>query len=96
MSHFRHRLPRSRQQAGHSLWGIACKPCSVEYVSLENVLVFFLNFLLEYSYSAVLASAIQYNRESQLYMYMYLLSFFGFPSYLGHHRALGRVPCVIK
>ena len=28
-------------------------------------------------------------------LYIYIPSFFGFPSHLGHHRALSRVPCAI-
>ena len=31
---------------------------------------------------------------NQLYIYIYPL-FFGFPSHLGHHSALSRVPCAI-
>ena len=30
------------------------------------------------------------------YMYTYIPSFFGFPSHLGHHRALSSVPCAIQ
>ena len=29
-------------------------------------------------------------------MYMFTPSFFGFPSYLGHHRALSRVSCAMQ
>ena len=32
---------------------------------------------------------------NQLYVYIYPL-FFGFPSHLGHHRALSGVPCAIQ
>ena len=36
-----------------------------------------------------------YNKVNQPYLYVYSLSF-GFPSYLGHHRALSRVPSAIQ
>ena len=36
-----------------------------------------------------------YSRVNQLYVYIYPL-FYGFPSHLGHHRALSRVPCAIQ
>ena len=32
---------------------------------------------------------------NQLYVYIYL-QFFGFPSHLGHHRAVSGVPCAIQ
>ena len=36
-----------------------------------------------------------YSKVNQLYVYIYPL-FVGFPSHLGQHRALNRVPCAIK
>ena len=30
------------------------------------------------------------------FAYRYIISFFGFPSHLGHHRALSRVPCALQ
>ena len=45
-------------------------------------------------YNAVLISAVQQS-ESAIYMYTYPL-FLGFPSHLGHHRALNRVPCAMQ
>ena len=36
-----------------------------------------------------------YGKGDQLYRYIYPL-FLEFPSYLGHHRALSRVPCAIQ
>ena len=36
-----------------------------------------------------------YSKVNQLYIYIHPL-FFGFPSHLGHHRALSRVPCAIQ
>ena len=36
-----------------------------------------------------------YTAVKQLYVYIYPL-FFGFPSHLGHHRALGKVPCALQ
>ena len=45
-------------------------------------------------YNAVLISAVQQS-ESAIYMYTYPL-FLEFPSHLGHHRALNRVPWAIQ
>ena len=36
-----------------------------------------------------------YSKVNQLYVYIYPL-FFGFPSHLGHHRALSRAPCALQ
>ena len=36
-----------------------------------------------------------YSKVNQLYVFIYPL-FFGFPSHLGHHRALSRVPCTTQ
>ena len=44
-------------------------------------------FLLEYSCFITLYQFLLYNKVNQLYVYIYPL-FFGFPSPLGHHRAL--------
>ena len=35
------------------------------------------------------------SKVNQLYVYIYHL-FFGFPSHLGHHRAMNRVPCTMQ
>ena len=40
-------------------------------------------------------SLLLYSKVNQLYVYLYPL-IFGFPSYLGHHRALSRVPCAVQ
>ena len=37
----------------------------------------------------------QYSKVNQLYVHIYPL-LFGFPSHLGHHRVLSRVPCAIQ
>ena len=42
---------------------------------------------MEYS---CLSMFLLYSKVNQLYVYVYL---FGFPSHLGHHKALSRVPC---
>ena len=42
----------------------------------------------------MLCSFLLYSKVNQLYVYIYPL-FFGFPSHLGHHRSLSRVPCAI-
>ena len=36
-----------------------------------------------------------HSKVNQLYVYIYPL-FLGFPSHLGHHRALSRAPCAIQ
>ena len=33
---------------------------------------------------------------NQPHIYLYPLFGFGFPSHVGHHRALNRVPCVVE
>ena len=43
----------------------------------------------------MLCSFLLYSKVNQLYVYIYSL-FFVFPSHLGHHRALSRVPCALK
>ena len=43
----------------------------------------------------MLCQFLLYSKVNQLYVHIYPL-FFGFPSHLGHHRALNRVPCVIQ
>ena len=52
----------------------------------------FLKFLLEYSCFIMLCQFLLYNKVNQLYM----PSFFGFLSYLGHHRELSGVPSAIQ
>ena len=43
----------------------------------------------------MLCQFLLYSKVNQLYTYIYPL-FFGFPSPLGHHRALSRVPCALQ
>ena len=53
---------------------------------------FFLIFIgVQLLYNVVLVSAIQQSES----VYIYPL-FVSFPSYLGHHRALSRVPCAVQ
>ena len=56
---------------------------------------FLKNFLLDYSCFTILCQFLLYSKVNQLYVYIYPL-FFGFPSHLGHHRALSRVLCAIQ
>ena len=42
-------------------------------------------------YKVVLASSVQQNEST-----IHILSFLKFPPHLGHHKALGRVPCAIQ
>ena len=56
---------------------------------------FFYQFFLEQSCFTMLHQFLLYSKVSQLYVYIYPL-FGGFPSHLGHHRALSRVPCAIQ
>ena len=50
---------------------------------------------LEYSCFTMLCSILLYSKANQPYTYIDPL-FFGFPSHLGHQRALSRVPCAIQ
>ena len=43
----------------------------------------------------MLCQFLPHSKVNQLYIYIYLL-FFGFPSHLGHQRALSRVPCALQ
>ena len=52
-------------------------------------------FLLAYSCFILLRQFLLYSKVNQLHIYIYPLSF-GFPSHLGHHRALNRVLCAIQ
>ena len=51
----------------------------------------FLIFIGVYLFTMLLVSAVQQS-ESAIYIYTYSL-FFGFLSYLDHHRTSSRVPC---
>ena len=53
-----------------------------------------LKMLLQYSCFTMLCYLLLY-KVNPLYVYLYHF-FFGFPSHLGHHRALSRVPCAIQ
>ena len=53
----------------------------------ELTFSFVKNFLSEYSCFIMFCQFLVYSRVDQLYVYIYPF-FFGFPSYLGHHRAL--------
>ena len=52
-------------------------------------------FLLEYSCFIMFCQFLVYSKVDQLCVYIYPF-FFGFPSHLGHHRALSRVPSAIQ
>ena len=60
-----------------------------------DTLFSFFKFLLEYTCLTMLCQFLLYSKMNQLYIYIYPL-FFGFPSHLGHHSALSRVPCAIQ
>ena len=51
--------------------------------------------LLEFSWVTVLCWFLLYSKVNQQYMYICPL-FLGFPSHLGHHGALRRLPCAIQ
>ena len=55
--------------------------------------LFFFFFEVQLLYHVVLVSAVL--AVSQLYVYTYSV-FFGFPSHLGHHRSLSRIPCAAQ
>ena len=61
--------------------------------SLRGV-IFKKTILLEYCCFIILHYFLLNNKMNQLYVHIYPL-FFWFPSQLGHHRALRRVPCAI-
>ena len=70
------------------------------HLSFQTVIIFlqslfFFKFLFECSCFTMLYQFLLYSKVNQLYIYIYPL-FFGFPSHLGHHRALSRVPCAIQ
>ena len=67
-------------------------PCCCKW---HYFVLFFFKFLLEYSCFTMLCQFLLYSKLNQLYIYIYPL-FFGFPSHLGHHRALSRVPCALQ
>ena len=52
-------------------------------------------FLVKYSCLTMSCQLLLYSKVNQLHIYIYPF-FFGFPSHLGHHRALSRVPCAIQ
>ena len=58
-------------------------------------IITFFSFLLWYSCFTTLYSFLPYIEVNRLYRYIHPL-FFGFPSHLGLHRALGRAPCAIQ
>ena len=53
-----------------------------------------LKFLLQYSCFTMLCYLLLY-KGNQLHVYIYPF-FWGFPSHLGHHRTMSRVPCAIQ
>ena len=57
--------------------------------------VIFKKFLLEYSCFTISCQFLLCSEVNELYVYIYPL-LFGFPSHLGHHRALSRVPCALQ
>ena len=69
---------------------------SVLLAKMQNKATYRLFFFkLEYSCFTMLCQFLLYGKVNQLYVYICPL-FFGFPSHLGHHRALSRVPCAIQ
>ena len=65
------------------------------YVKKDILFYFLFIFLLEYSCFTLLCQLLLYSKVYQPYVYIYPL-FSGFPSHLGHHRALSRVPCALQ
>ena len=64
-------------------------------ITSYNYLFFLINFYRGIVALQCCVSFLLYSKVNQLYIYIYPL-FFGFPSHLGHHRALSRVPCAIQ
>ena len=63
--------------------------CLVHSISRNIFYLFFIGVLLLYDVF------LPYSKVDQSHVYIHPL-FFGFPSHLGHHRTLSRVPCVIQ
>ena len=66
--------------------------------SFFNFYLFFI-FLVNFYWRIVALQCcvgfLLYSKVNQSYVYIYPL-FFWFPSHLGHHRALSRIPCAIQ
>ena len=85
---------QSSQPLAQRLRGCSSEVCCENYsfVSQHASLFFLINF---YWCIVALMWFLLYRKVKQLYIYIYLL-FRGFPSYLGHHRALSRVLCATQ
>ena len=70
---------------------------SFEIVTLsfaKQILLFFVSFKIDfYSNIVVLQCCVSVVQQSESAMHPF---FFGFPSHIGHHRALSRVPCALQ
>ena len=93
----RHWVNLHRKSVIHTLqvklW-ISFKNLSKVIWSASSYVCFCL-FVLKYSRFTVLCLFLLYGEVTQVYVYINPL-FYGFPSHLGHHRALSRVPCAIQ
>ena len=58
---------------------------------IKREVKFFIGVLLLYSTGFVFAV-----QQSESAIHMYTTLFLGFPSHLGHHRTLSRVPCALQ
>ena len=73
----------------------SCFPGQRVRLMMDSFFFSFLLVFMEYSCSSMLCQFLLYSKVNQPYTYTHLL-FFGFPSHLGHHRALSRAPCAIQ
>ena len=86
----------SQKQKRHQNKHSQTDASSLGYWGLSLPFFFFLISIGVYSCFTVLCQFLLYSKVNQLYVYTYPL-FFGFPSHLGHHRALlSGVPCAIQ
>ena len=81
--------------------GIKINKCCVSLVRdvtqmpLATILSFFKKILLKCGCFTMLCDFLLYNEVDQPHVYVNPL-FFGFPSHLGHHRALNGDPCALQ
>ena len=91
------------QQVLLCVWFLWLNEMSSRFIhSVAQIFAYFLilifsclKFLLGYSYFIMLCQFLLNSKVNLLYVYIYHL-FLGFPSHLGHHSLLSRVPCAVQ
>ena len=69
--------------------------CRLEEDNFWIYFIFYSLFLLEYSHFTALCQFLLYSKGNHQYIHIHFLPF-GFPSYLGHQRALNRIPWAVE